>query len=106
MGFKVATDRGTYDFDRVIVAAGGKVGAKFGSDGSGLEILEKKGYKSNETYPALVKVKSDFPYLKSLKGFKINCNLSLFSGNDCLESDFGEVLFADYGISGPPVLQL
>lgn len=105
-GFKVATDRGTYDFDRVIVAAGGKVGAKFGSDGSGLEILEKKGYKSNETYPALVKVKSDFPYLKSLKGFKINCNLSLFSGNDCLESDFGEVLFADYGISGPPVLQL
>ena len=53
-----------------------------------------------------MKVKSDLPYLKSLKGYKTNCNLSLMRGGDCLESDYGEVLFADYGISGPPVLQL
>jgi predicted Rossmann fold flavoprotein len=105
-GYRVTSDKEVYLFNKIIIAAGGKVGAKFGSDGSGLRILEKKGYKSNETYPALVKVKSDFPYLKSLKGYKTNCNLSLFSNGECLESDFGEVLFADYGISGPPVLQL
>lgn len=105
-GYKVTTDKTIYLFDKVIVAAGGKVGAKFGSDGSVLKILEKNGYKSNETYPALVKVKSDFSYLKSLKGYKTNCKLSLFNNEKCLGSDFGEVLFADYGISGPPVLQL
>jgi hypothetical protein len=105
-GYKVTSDKEVYSFEKIIIATGGKVGAKFGSDGSGLKILEKKGYKSNETYPAIVKVKSDFPYLKSLKGYKTNCNLSLFSNGELLESDFGEVLFADYGISGPPVLQL
>ena len=105
-GYRVTTDKDTYSFDRIIVAAGGKVGAKFGSDGSGLNILETKGYKLNETYPALVKVKSDFSYLKSLKGYKTNCKVILYSNGKSLESDFGEVLFADYGISGPPILQL
>lgn len=104
--FMVHTDLDTFEFDRIIVALGGKSYEKLGSDGSGFSLMAGLGYELSDLHPALVKLKSDFTHLRSLKGLKINASVALYANDDPLVQDFGEVLFADYGISGPPVLQL
>jgi hypothetical protein len=104
--YMVQTDSKTYEFDRVIVAMGGKAYEKLGSDGSGFNLMAGLGYELSDIFPALVKLKSDFIHLRSLKGLKVNASVTLYADEKLTAKDFGEVLFADYGISGPPVLQL
>ncbi|HBH11947.1 MAG TPA: aminoacetone oxidase family FAD-binding enzyme [Clostridiales bacterium] len=104
--YMVQTDLDTFEFDRVIVAMGGKSNEKLGSDGSGFELMAGLGYELSEIYPALVKLKSDFIHLRSLKGLKVNASVSLYADENLVANDLGEVLFADYGISGPPIMQL
>lgn len=104
--FLVHTDVDTFEFDRIIVALGGKAYDKLGSDGSGFNLMAGLGYDLSDIYPALVKLKSDFVHLRSLKGMKINASVTLYANDDPIAKDFGEVLFANYGVSGPPVLQL
>ena len=51
--------------------------------------------------PSLVQIKTETDFVKKLKGIKVNASVTL--GN---KTETGEVLFADYGISGPPVFSL
>lgn len=89
------------DFDRVIVAAGGKAAPDLGSNGSGYELLKAFGHKITELKPSLVQIKTDSDIVKKLKGIKVNANVSI--GKNSCE---GELLFTDYGFSGPPVFTL
>ncbi|MBV1758233.1 MAG: aminoacetone oxidase family FAD-binding enzyme [Dethiosulfatibacter sp.] len=104
--YVVQTDLVTYEFDRIIVAMGGKAYERLGSDGSGFDLMSGLGYEMSQVYPALVKLKSDFVHLRTLKGLKINASVSLYSDETLIAEDSGEVLFADYGVSGPPILQI
>lgn len=92
--------------DAVIFATGGMSSPKLGSDGSGIRILKKLGHSSTKLTPALVQLKTPTENIKPLKGIKINGKLSIYSNKEFLKEDFGEILFTEYGISGPPVFQL
>ena len=81
-------------------------GEKLGSDGYFLRLLKQKGYNTVKTTPAIVQLKTDTALTKSLKGIKVNAEASLLKGKKLLKKDFGEVLFCDYGLSGPPIMQL
>ena len=37
---------------------------------------------------------------------KVNANASLVTNGKVLRTEFGEVLFCDYGLSGPPIMQI
>ena len=87
--------------DRVIIATGGMAGAQLGSDGSGYKILEGFGHKITKLYPSLVQIRTQTDTVKKLKGIKVNAKVSLGD-----KEKTGEVLFTDYGISGPPVFWL
>ncbi|PJI08495.1 MULTISPECIES: NAD(P)/FAD-dependent oxidoreductase [Clostridium] len=105
--FKViCSDDSYYIADKVILAAGGKSSPKTGSDGSGMSIAHALGHKLIETVPALVQLKLDFKSLKALSGIKFDGNAAILLNGKEEKSDFGEILFTDYGISGPPILQL
>lgn len=88
-------------FDKVIIATGGKAGTQLGSDGSGYKLLKSFGHKITDVYPSLVQIKTETDTVKKLKGIKVNAKVSIGK-----MSKTGEVLFADYGISGPPVFWL
>ncbi len=92
--------------DRVILAAGGCASPSLGSDGSGFEILKKLGHTVTQLSPALVQVKTDTKPIKGLSGIKIEGTATLIWGEKVLGSDSGEILFTDYGLSGPPIFQL
>ncbi len=87
--------------DKVIIATGGKAGAQLGSDGSGYRLLKGIGHRITELYPSLVQIKTETETVKKLKGIKVNAKVTLGG-----MSKTGEVLFTDYGISGPPVFWL
>jgi predicted Rossmann fold flavoprotein len=64
-------DGRTFDADKVIIATGGKAMPKTGSDGSGYTLAEVLGHNVTTTFPALVKLKLDSPYLNQLAGIKM-----------------------------------
>ncbi|MDY3927758.1 MAG: NAD(P)/FAD-dependent oxidoreductase [Clostridia bacterium] len=94
------------DADRVILSAGGKASPSLGSNGSGYDIAKNLGLKTTELYPSLVQVKTDTGFVKALKGIKIDAAVSAVIDNKTVGKSFGEVLFCDYGLSGPAVFDI
>lgn len=92
--------------DRVIIAAGGKAAPNLGSNGSGYGLVIPFGHKLIDPFPALVQLKLSAPFLKALKGVKFIGAAVIGIGNEELRREIGEILFTDYGISGPPIFQL
>lgn len=106
-GFKIIDINGkTILSDKVIVSTGGMASKNLGSDGSGFNILKKLGHTMQKTYPALVQIKTETSLVKSLQGVKFDGNISLKHKYDMIDCQYGEILFTDYGISGPPVIQM
>lgn len=92
--------------DKVILATGGKSAPDLGSNGSGYFLAEKLGLRMVAPYPSLVQLTSDYHYLKHLKGTKMMADVSVVLGGEVVRSVYGELLLTDYGVSGPPVLQV
>lgn len=93
-------------FDRVIVACGGMSSPHLGSDGSGYSLLSAFGHKKTKVYPAITQVITDNMYTKPLKGIKCNINATAYVAEKKIRTEYGQVLFTEYGVSGPPIFQL
>ena len=105
--YKIISDNVNFIARNIIIATGLYSGGdKLGSDGSMLSILKKAGFSVVKTTPAIVQVKTETDIVKQLKGIKINDNVTLKSNERVIRKEFGETLFCDYGLSGPPVLQI
>lgn len=104
--FTLKHDGGVYSALTVICATGLLSGGKpVGSDGAFLEVLKAKGIRSQKLSPAIVQLKTDTALTRQLKGVKVDALVTLSNGKPMRE-EFGEVLFTDYGLSGPPILQV
>ncbi len=102
--FTVSANQKNYTFDAVVVATGGCAGGKIAS-WDGYEILKRFGHKIEALMPSIVQLKTAPDTVRQLKGIKVNATVTLKSSAG-ERSDFGEVLFCDYGLSGPAVLQV
>ncbi|ARC83351.1 flavo, family protein [Clostridium argentinense CDC 2741] len=91
---------------KLLLCTGGKSAPKTGSDGSGFTLARKLGHSIINPIPALVQLKLNHNKLKALSGVKFDGNTHIYVNDKLRRSEFGEVLFTDYGISGPPILQL
>jgi predicted Rossmann fold flavoprotein len=108
-GFTISTsneEMPEFKCKKLLLACGGKSCAKTGSDGSGYKLATNLGHSLITPIPAIVQLKLDYPYLKALSGIKFIGNASIYINNKLIRSEEGEILFTDYGISGPPILQL
>ncbi|MFA7076698.1 MAG: NAD(P)/FAD-dependent oxidoreductase [Candidatus Izemoplasmatales bacterium] len=105
--FQINTNKNNNFFGKkVILSAGGKSMPGTGSDGSGYDLVKKYGHIITDVFPALVKVRLECPYLKQLSGVKINRQVDLLMHEEVLQSEQGDILFTNYGISGPTILEL
>jgi predicted Rossmann fold flavoprotein len=91
---------------RVIIATGGRSAPNLGSNGSGYPLAEKYGHIIVEPFPALVQLRLGAEFLKQISGIKFFGEAELLAGGKSLGRAAGEILFTDYGISGPPVFCL
>jgi predicted Rossmann fold flavoprotein len=91
--------------DKIILATGGKSYPKTGSDGSGYTLAEKLGIKVNPVSPSLVPIVCAEKYCKELMGLSLkNVKLTVFENGKTVFSEQGEMMFTDFGITGPLVL--
>lgn len=107
--FILSTNNSEYDgfsCKKLILSCGGKSAVKTGSDGHGYKLSKSLGHTIIEPLPGIVQLKLDYPYLKALSGIKFDGAISILINDEIIRTATGEVLFTDYGISGPPVLQL
>lgn len=84
----------------LICAAGGSAYPKLGTDGSFFKILEKLGHPLVAPAPAIVALVADLGPLRQLSGLKMETVITTGGGY----RRKGELLFTDYGVSGPNVL--
>jgi predicted Rossmann fold flavoprotein len=105
-GFRLETTEGPMTCDRVILCCGGLAAGKLGGSKSGYQLLESLGHSCTKLYPALVQLRTDPTWVKSLKGVRADAALTLRAGDRVLAQTAGEVQFTEYGISGPAVFEL
>ena len=103
----VKTISGVYPADAVILAAGGASYPGTGSDGGGAKLAAKLGHKIVPLRPSLVPLESDYPYVDELQGLSLrNVQGTLTADGEKIGSEFGEMLFTHFGVSGPIILSL
>ncbi len=106
-GFVIIDNGGIkYFANRVIIATGGKSSPNLGSNGSGYKLAKQLGHSIIRPFPSLVQLRLEAPFLKAVKGVKFDGIASISVDGHILREEEGEILFTDYGISGPPILQL
>ena len=91
---------------RVICSAGGMTAPTLGGSSTGYKLLESCGHRSTPRFPALVQLKCDPALTKPLKGMKYTGSIDILVGGRVRRSESGEVLFTEYGLSGPAVMQV
>ncbi|MGI6712398.1 MAG: NAD(P)/FAD-dependent oxidoreductase [Bacillota bacterium] len=105
--FKVHLEKGpSFEGDSVILAAGGKAMPSSGSDGSAYQLAEKLGHHITNIFPALVQIKLEGTFFKQIEGVKVVGSAEILHHNKTIAQDQGDILFANYGVSGPPILQI
>lgn len=105
-GYEVITNEETLRADIVVTAFGGKAMPASGSDGVSFEILKKMGIRVTDLKPALTQLKLESKYLKHLSGTKVIGRARLLRDEKVIDEREGEILFTNYGISGPPILDM
>ncbi len=101
----VVCENKTYCAKAVVVACGGRSASNTGSDGSGFGLLQSIGHTCTDLHPAITPVRTNTEAIRSVKGLKVNGAITASVGGKA-RTEEGEILFTDYGLSGPPVLQL
>lgn len=101
----VVTDKATYPCDNVIACTGGLSYPSTGSTGDGYAFAKSFGHTIISPVAALsgVNLKGDF--YKNLQGLSLkNVAISVINGKKKVYSDFGEMLFTHFGVSGPTII--
>lgn len=92
-----------YEADKVILATGGKSYPTTGSTGDGYKLAKELGHTVTSLRPSLVPLETYEP--KTLQGLSLkNVEISIISDQKVIYSDFGEMLFTHFGVSGPIIL--
>ena len=104
---KITTDKAIYATGAVIICTGGRSYPRTGSDGDGYTFAKSLGHSVTPLLPSLVPMTSQSKLCPALQGLSLK-NVSLSIVNKANEkevySDFGEMMFTHFGLTGPMIL--
>lgn len=93
--------------DHVILALGGASYPLTGSTGDGYKLAKSAGHNITPIRPALVPLITKESCAGKMSGLNLrNIGVTLFVDGKKTRSEFGELVFADFGITGPITLTL
>jgi hypothetical protein len=92
--------------DSAVLACGGMGYPKLGGGRGGYALAEALGHSVVQVTPALVPLCVKDAWPKRLEGVRVEASLRAELSGRELASARGEVLFTDYGVSGPAVLDV
>lgn len=103
----VTAGKRLFPADGVILTTGGASYPGTGSTGDGYKMAAKVGHKIVTLKPSLVPLETAESWVKELQGLSLkNVKTTAMAGDKIISSDFGEMLFTHFGISGPIILSL
>lgn len=93
------------DGDAFAICTGGLSYQSTGSTGDGYRLAESVGHSITDIEPALISLVASNGFVSKLQGLSLrNISIKLLDGEKEIYSDFGEMLFTHYGVSGPVIL--
>lgn len=99
-----AGERASYPADAVVLATGGVSYPATGSTGEGHRMAVEAGHTVTPLRGSLVPLR-DFGVGRELQGLSLrNVGLTVFEDSRKIYTDFGELVFTHFGVSGPLVL--
>lgn len=104
-GLRVVTDKGDILADTVLVCTGGAAAPSLGGSTDGYALLTALGHRRTPLFPAIVQLRTDTALVRAMKGLRVDAAVTVTT-EKARRREVGEVLFTDYGLSGPPVLQV
>lgn len=91
----------------VILATGGASFSHTGSSGDGYRMAADLGHTITPIRPSLVPIKVKGDICKRLQGLSLrNVNVTILMDGKKALSDFGEMMFTHFGVSGPVILTM
>lgn len=106
-GFSLDLSTGTsLSAERLIVAAGGKAYPTLGSRGELFASLKSFGHSVNPLVPALAPVTCEMKPWAKLLGIRMDAHASLYENNNLLAETTGNLIFTEWGLNGPAVMDL
>jgi len=100
-GFLLETAGGVLAADQVLVTAGGAASPSLGGVTDGYALLAALGHEKTPLFPAVTQIAADSEFLRAVKGLRADVRLTLRHGARQVAESVGELLFCDYGLSGP-----
>lgn len=104
--FIITTDKETITCDKLVIATGGAAAPKAGGDKSGYELIKTLGHTIVKPTPALCPVSVKSEHLKSLKGIRVQGEVSLITDGNTKAEEKGEIQFTESALSGICVFNL
>ncbi len=93
--------------DKIIIATGGLSYPGTGSTGDGYELAKQAGHKITDLVPSLVPLEIHEGFCSELMGLSLrNSEIKVVDteSGKTVYTDFGEMLFTHFGVSGPMIL--
>ncbi len=94
------------EYDCLILASGSRAFPQLGANTSILSRLFQFGHRDLPFVPALAPVAAKGDIFKALQGVRIDAEVTILQNSTELGSSFGNVIFTDYGLNGPGVMNV
>jgi len=104
--FILQTTQGQKRAKELLLASGSPAVPKLGGSFSGLEMAQSLGHTLIPSYPSLVQLCSDEPWVKEAMGVKCEALVKLYANSEYITQKQGDILFTNYGISGLAILDI
>ena len=104
--WRLETQAGPVLSRRVLVCCGGAAAPALGGSAQGYGLLTGQGHSRTALFPSIVQVRTQTELVKSLKGVRTDAGVCFLLDGRELARETGEVLFTEYGLSGPAVMQI
>ena len=90
----------------VILSTGGAASPSLGGSMDAYSLAMALGHHRRPLFPALVQVRTEGQYVRAMKGLRTDATVSFCRDGRRLCRHTGELLFTEYGLSGPAVMSI
>lgn len=88
----------------IILSSGGNAYPQTGSTGDGYEFAKSLGHTISKQMGGLSPIKIEEKWINKLQGITLDVKLEVKANKKSILKDYGSIIFTQYGISGPVIL--